>query len=305
MTIAEVEAAFVALRTSLSDEPPPDRSGLLRILRDLHLLLVRVTPSSTSPPVDCLQAAAALAADVSDDIADALAPRPRTVCRLLRAGAWPAVWELLAENAVGVVEEDFTASTATGTPRATSRLPLLTRIEAPTVFAELPGFRDPRYDVPDACYDITGTISLRHGVDEVVIESAALVLSGWAALDILATDPAEVVSLVAQRTDGEIAVAGRRIRRADLVTGRGEALTRRAWAGWSARLDLADPRLRPGSWLLSLQLDHGGVRRKVPLGREATALAAAAVAASMPVGRRTFGVKTVAGQWQLVVPAAN
>ena len=68
--------------------------------------------------------------------------------RLLRDDALDAAWEVLIDNATGVVDEAYDASTATGAARTSPRLPLLTRIEAGTVFAELPGFRDPRYAAP-------------------------------------------------------------------------------------------------------------------------------------------------------------
>jgi hypothetical protein len=305
MTVAEVEAAVVALGNSLSDEPPADRAGLLRMLRDLHLVLARATPSGPTAPVDCLRAAASLADQVNDDIVNALAVRTRTVFRLLRLSAWAAAWELLAENAVGLVEHEFSASTATGAARTSWRLPLLTRIEGPTVFAELPGFRDPRFDVPDACYDITTSIVLSHQVDELLLDRDVLTLGGWAALDILTAEHTEVVTLIAARDDREIATVGRRVRRADLVKGRGEALTRRAWAGWSARLDLTDPQLRTGSWALSLQLDHRGVSRRTPLGPASGELALAAASASGQGAGRGFTVKTVDGRWRLAAPAGG
>jgi hypothetical protein len=262
---------------------------------------MRATPTTMSPPVATLEAVAAYVGALPERLPDALAPRPRTLYRLLSAGAMAAAWEVAADNAVGVVEAPFHASTATGSPRASSRLPLLTRVEPPTVFAELPGFRDPRFNAPDDCYDITTTIGLKHHLDELQIDEATATFGGWAALDVLATDPTEQVRLVLSGAGTDIATAGRRVRRPDLVAGKGEALRRRAWAGWSVRVELGDPRLAAGSWALSLEVEQRGICRRVKLGREVSPLARAAADVVIRAGARTLRWEVADRQWMLIV----
>lgn len=301
ISVADAEASIVALRDALVDGASLDRSATLRTLRELHMTLLRATPSSPAAPENLLRLAQTAIDGVPEDRTDALAPRLRTALRLLRVGSLPAAWEVLAENATGVVTDEFDVSTATGAARTSWRLPLLTRIDAGTVYAELPGFRDPRYDAPDGCYDITDTIGVKHHLDEIDAVGGAIRLGGWVALDVLAANPAERVAVIAASRAEELAVAARRVRRADLVTGSGEGLTRRVWAGWSACLDLADPQFRPGAWELSLQIDHDGVVRRVRVGRNASDLARAATAAPMRIGKRTVRWETGDRQWRLVI----
>jgi hypothetical protein len=302
-TVAEAETVMTTLRSSLSDRIA-DPTGARRTLTDIHKSLMQATPSTTAPPLHVLGLATALLADLPTEVADGLPPRPRTVFRLLRAGQPAAAWEVLGENAVGVVDQVFTAATATGATRAVSRLPVLSRIEAPTAFAELPGFRDPRFAVPDECYDITDMIGLRHGLDEIYLEATTVSLGGWAVLDQLPTDPDETVTVVASGADGDVAVTGSRRRRADLVGTRGQALTRQAWAGWSASIDLTSPRFRNGSWVLSLQIDHAGVVRRCPLGAQLGAIARSATRSTIRIDGRRIGVTAERQQLRLACSGA-
>jgi hypothetical protein len=297
-TVAEAEAMMTSLGSSLSDRTG-DRVGARRALTDIHQWLMQATPSATAPPLHLLALATALLAELPSEVADGLPARPRTVFRLLRAGQPVAAWHVLAENAVGVVDRAFAAATATGAARASSRLPLLTRVEAPMVFAELPGFRDPRYAAPDECYDLTDRIALRLRVEEIDVGATAVSLGGWAALDLLTTGPGEAVTLVASGLGGDVAVTGSRRRRPDLVGTRGDALTRRAWAGWSASVDLTSPRFRNGTWTLSLQIDHAGVVRRCPLGAHLGELARSATSSAIRIGGRRVGVTTEGEQLRL------
>jgi hypothetical protein len=272
-------------------------------LRDLHALLMRATPLLNEPPSATLVEAGDLVAALPGEVVDGLPPRPRTVFRLLLAGAVDAAWAVLIDNATGVVAEPLNASTSSGATRKAWRLPLLTRIEPPRVFADLPGFRDPRFGAPDDCYDITAGVRLRHHLDEVRIEGGIATFGGWAALDPLVTGPSEGVRLIASNGDVEVAALGCRLRRADLVTGKADATERRTWAGWSTRLDLADPRLVVGAWTLSLEVDHDGVSRRVPLGTSAGELARAATSNVTRVGARSVRWKTSGSRWGLVVVA--
>jgi hypothetical protein len=221
------------------------------------------------------------------------------VYRLLRSGALAAAWEVLGDNGTGVVEEPYAASTATGAARTSPRLPLLTRIEAGIVYAELPGFRDPRYAAPDDCYDITSAVGLKCQLDEVIAADGRLTIAGWAALDVLTATDDERLAVVVTAGDREVAWPARRLRRADLVGGRGDALTRRAWAGFSAAVDLAE--LLPGEWALWVEVDHDGVVVRQRLGRDATELAVAATRASIAAGPTTIRWDTSGKHWALVV----
>jgi hypothetical protein len=304
ISVAEAETSIVALRDSLADAASRERADVVRTLRDLHRTLLRVTPSSLSAPMTCLQLATSAVDGLAEEFIDALGPRPRTVFRLLRAGSPAAAWEVLADNATGVVAEPFDASTATGAARTAWRLPLLTRIERGTVYAELPGFRDPRYDAPDDCYDITTAVGLKHHLDEITLDGNAIGLGGWAALDVLTASPGEQVTVFVTSPGEEIAVPARRVRRADLVDGSGDGLTRRAWAGWSAQLDLADPRLGPGAWVVWVQVEHDSVVRRAPVGRQVSDLARAAAATSIRIGPRVVSWDTTGRRWKLMLDEA-
>lgn len=300
LAVAELANLIAATRSELAAADLP-RSAMTKALRALHDGMMRATHGVDTAPQDCLTAAAELLARVPAEVVDALSPRPRTALRLLRAGASLAAWEVLADNATGVVEEPYDAATATGAARTSPRLPLLTTVEAGLVFAELPGFRDPRFAAPEECYDITSLVRLKHQLDELLVTGSDLVLSGWAALDVLTASVHERVAIVLTAAETTVAIPGHRVRRADLVSGRGDGLTRRAWAGWSAALDLGDPRLSSGRWSAWLELDHGGVSRREPIGREVALLAAAAARASIRVGTRSLRWDTSGKQWVLVV----
>jgi hypothetical protein len=310
LAIADICEGLAGWPTTGSEsDQPPDSRAAARLLRDLHEALVRSTASSPEPPVDDLKRVAAAAGELPTDATDVLGPRPRTVYRLLRAQNWAAAWQVLTENAVGVVEVGYDASTATGQPRSTDRLPLLTRVEPPTVYAELPGFRDPRYGASDECYDISASVRLKHHLDEICMSTSVITLGGWAALDLLATDATESVRLVLSRVSDteaatetdEISVVGRRRRRADLVTGRGDALSRRAWAGWAVAIDLGDPRLRAGSWELAVEIDHQGLTRRAHLGSKVSELAHAAAAGGQSTRSRTVAWDVTTRRWRLVI----
>lgn len=303
LSVAELDVSIGEVRSGRADPANQGRADQQAQLRELHQSLIRATPLLVRPPLPSLASATELLADFRIEWVEALPPRPRTVFRLLRAGAFDAAWEVLIDNAAGVVDELSDASTATGSARSASRLPLLTRVEPPKVFADLPGFRDPRFGAPDDCYDITGVVRMRQHLDEVCVADSAATFGGWAALDALVTGADEQVRLIAASRDNDVAVSGRRLRRPDLVSETGDAWARRAWAGWTARLDLADPRLVVGSWALSLELEHAGVLRRTPIGVAASDLARAATRTPIHLESRSVRWETGQPQWHLVVTA--
>ncbi|HWB66486.1 MAG TPA: hypothetical protein VG708_06635 [Mycobacteriales bacterium] len=258
-TVAELDAELAELSTRIATT---DGIGAQRAeLRAAHELLLRATPAAARPPLGALGTLARAIEPLPPRVIDGLAPRPRTVFRLLQAGVPAAAWEVVADNATGMVTTTFGAATSSGAARTDWRLPLLTRIEPPAVFAWLPGFRDPRFGAPDECYDITPLIRPAFALDEAWRDGSRLHLAGSMSLEHLDTSPAETVQLVATAGDRELVVPAVRMRRPDLVRGTGSALTRLAWAGWSATVDLRDRRLGGGEWALSVVLEHDGIRR--------------------------------------------
>jgi hypothetical protein len=301
LTVAELELAVVDLRATLADPATVGQESKRALLRELHQVLVRAAAQSADPPIVSLQVVADLLAGLSVRLLDSMAPRPRTAFRLLRGGETQAAWWVLIDSGIGVVVMASDVATATGGTRAAARLPLLTRIEAPKVYADLPGFRDPRLGVADDFYDIADAIKLRHALDQIAVNPDSITFGGWAALDALPTAADERVELIAATVDREIAVAGVRVRRPDLVSGAGVGLMKRAWAGWSVRLDLADPRLAAGAWELSLELDHAGVVRRASIGADASDLARAATRATTRIANASLRWQTDGQPWRLVI----
>jgi hypothetical protein len=182
-------------------------------------------------------------------------------------------------------------------------LPLLSVIEAGRVFADLPGFRDPRFGAADDCFDISAAVRLKAHVDDAVV-SRALEVAGWASLDIVPTSPDEAVAVVAVDGDRECRWAAQRHRRPDLVTGTGEGLRRRAWAGWSAQLLPADLGDHPAVWTLSLEVSHDGVARRTRLGTSVGELAARVAGRVLADGGPKVRLDARKAGWVLAVSGA-
>lgn len=246
-------------------------------LAAVHDLLRAVTGTTDDEPVQLLEAAAAFVAAAAEEVVDSLSARQRVAIRLLRAAALSAAWAVVLDNATGFVARSFRASTSSGADRTEWPLPLLTAIEAPNVFAELPGFRDPRFGLADELFEVGAGMKLRCHVDEVVAGRRP-VLGGWAALDLLTTDAEESVAVVATQEGREVRWPGVRQRRADLVGGNRDTIRRRAWAGWTAEChpeELLDG--GAGRWLLAVEVMHRGLVRRARIGKSVGELAASAV----------------------------
>jgi hypothetical protein len=271
--------------------PELDKTGLL----SLHDLLRSVTATTDDEPHGLMRHAAELLVDADADLIESLAPRPRVVMRLLRADALAAAWLVLMDNATGSVRRDFRASTSSGADRTEWALPLLTTVEPPHVYAELPAFRDPRYALPDELFEIGGAIKLRCHVDEVAAGRRPII-SGWAALDHVTTQADEVVALVAAQDGHEVRWQGTRVRRADLVGGNRETIRRRAWAGWSVECRIEDLAARTGRWSLSVEVTHRGLTRRARIGKSVGELAMSVV--GRPVSDRPSArLLSGAGGW--------
>jgi hypothetical protein len=273
-------------------------------LKQLHEVLIRSAGSAVEMPAALLSAATAAIGDLPAELLERLPIRPRVALRLLRAGVPQAAWAVLSDNAVGVVDAPIRTTTSSGAPRTAWRLPLLTAIEAPTVYADLPGFRDPRWSPPDACYDIGAGIRLKAHLDEATL-GRALEFGGWAALDVVASSPEEHVRVVAVCGDCEVGWPAKRHRRADLVGGTGDALRRRVWAGWSASIELSDSGLTVGTWMLWIEVEHFDVVRRTRLGTSVGDLATRTVGARYADRRKSVVVGSKKAGWQLAVSAAK
>lgn len=249
-------------------EPASDKTALLA----LHDVLRAVSGTVEEPPAELLAHAAEIVKQADADTVESLSPRPRVVMRLLRADVADAAWLVIVDNATGAVRRDFHASTSSGADRTEWPLPLITTVEPPNIYAELPAFRDPRFGVADELFDIGSAVKLRCHVDEVACGRRPAI-SGWAALDHVMTDIDEQVALVAVQDGREVRWPGVRVRRADLVGGNREAIRRRAWAGWAVECrpeELVEP---TGRWLLSVEVTHHGLVRRSRIGKSVGELA--------------------------------
>lgn len=273
------------------------------LLLDLHEVLIRTAVTDDGVPEKSLVTTTEIVAGLDPALIESLPTRPRVVFRLLRAGAADAARLLLVDNATGVVDETFNAATSSGAARTSPRLPLLSVIDGDRVFADLPGFRDPRFNVADDCFDISAAVRLKAHVDDAVV-SQTLELAGWAAIDIVHTCADEVVTVVAVDGDRECRWPAQRHRRADLVTGTGEGLRRRAWAGWSAQLRPADLGDQHSVWTLWLEIAHDGLVRRTRLGTSVGELAARVAGRVLASGPPKVRLEARKAGWQLAVSGA-
>jgi hypothetical protein len=286
LTIAEVDAAVRTWRSDLAADPGRSAVELRSQLRELHDLLLRTTAVEVEPR-ETLDLVAGVIATIGVDAIDRLPTRPRIVFRLLYAERVAAAWQVLLDNAAGVVD--------TGAFRRTlARSPLRLCVEAPAVFAQLPGFRDPRYDAPDSCYDVTDRTRLRAQLEEIEVDPAdgMVRFAGWATVDLLGSSADDSVRVLLADHGREVAVAAIRVRRSD----------RRAWAGWSAAVDVRDVTgIDVGRWGLSIEVDHEGVVGVADLGADSSDLARVTALDSVDVGDRAVRWDTSGSRWRLIV----
>jgi hypothetical protein len=218
---------------------------------------------------------------------DSLDNRPRTVFRLVVAGADTAAWASLVDGAgrggaAADPEEPITAGAD----------PAYVHVEAGRAFAWLPGFRDARAAAPEECYELTDAVTARFSLEEMRLTSGGLLLAGLATLGRgVATEPDDVVTVGLDGGDGAVSVPAERRRRPDLVLGRGARLTRQAWAGWSATVALADLPSPSGQWRLSIGIEHHGLRRTEPLVTEPGALAGRELGVMVRRGLRVYQLR--------------
>jgi hypothetical protein len=309
LTVEALDAELTAWQASLAG-PSSGLRAQRAELRALHDLLARAAVLLEWPPQELAARLGELVGAASAPAVAALAPRPRIVLRLVAAGAADAAWLVLRDNAAGLVAAPRRQATAAGAPRASGRRPLRVLVEAPRVFARLPGFRDPRHAAPDHCYDVSDAVTIRHQLDEAGFRDGVLTLAGWAALDLLACRPDEALRLRLRRAGtgldqpvraDELVVAGQRRRRSDLVTARDDATASRAWAGWAVDVDVAA--LSPGTWLVVVELDHCGVSRRAAIGDVVGEYAAVSAHGEYQAAGRSLRWDTSGEHWRLIVAA--
>jgi hypothetical protein len=247
---------------------------------------MRDAVETDDPPVPQLrQLAEAVRNHLPEPIEDEAAVRVRVFVRLLRCDAFEPAWTLAADNASGVFESASTISTWTGARRSRHRLPLPTLVDGASVFAWLPGFRDPRWAVPDAVYDISSDVKIRSALDRAVFRDDQLQLAGAAWLRPFDARRDDAVTVVAIAGDRRVPFTAVRLRTPERVTGAGPGLTALAWAGWSATVDLA-ALADATQWRLRIAAGHGAIRRDQPLGLSRGPLAEHALIGQPYDGRR-------------------
>jgi poly(ribitol-phosphate) beta-N-acetylglucosaminyltransferase len=274
--------------------PDQERTKMmLALLRtEVHDVVLQLTAEVDALPADRLgELAAAVRAAVPEGAEDRLPPRVRTLIRLLRRDALEPAWVLAEDNAAGVVRPTRAQSMWAGGSFASPRLPLPTVVDDDgRAYAWLPGFRDPRWGVPDDVYNIDNEVVLRSSLDVVLLRRGELRLSGGGYLGLLETSAQDSVVVVLNGPDGaEHRVAARRVRRPDDVRLSGPELTRLAWAGWHAQVDVA-ALSTPGTWRVSLEVTERGAQRTSPLGRKRGPLAQPEMVAAS-VERRGYGIR--------------
>lgn len=246
----------------------PDGDVVVESLSAVHDAVTQVAASAErATPGAFAGAAAAIRSLVPLGAEARLGIREAVLIALLRHGALEPAWTLAEDNASGVVRARARGITWAGGPQSHIRLPVPTLADGPRVYAWLPGFRDPRWQVPDSLYDITDRVEPRVTLSRLTVRSRHLDVAGAAWLTELTARRDDVVTVVLAGPGGsERQVVAERVRTPERVAESGPGLTRLAWAGWHAAVDLAGLRSRPGTWSLAIQVAQGGLRRSGALG---------------------------------------
>ena len=127
------------------------------------------------------------------------------------------------------------------------------QVSAGRAYADLPGFRDPAFGIPDGCYDVTGELSVEHRLTGVRLDRGGLTVAGSADIPRLPGRDT-VVEVFARERGGAGRVA--------LVPLRAEEQGRGAFrARWEGAA-LAPP----GAWDLFAEVRVRGVRKEVRIG---------------------------------------
>jgi hypothetical protein len=283
-----LESAVATLAHNLA--AAPDNSAKRRELVTVYDLLLTDGASYPALPSAMMESLRESLRNAEPSVWNELNTRPRTAFRLIAAGEDVAAWELLTEGV---------RLAGDGVEKVE---PAHVHVDGERVFAWLPGFRDPRFGVPDDCYELSDDVKAKARIDTAELTPETLTLAGTAFLTrSVRTGPQERVALVLSRSDQpDVVVPGIRHRRPDLVSGGGTALRRHAWSGWSVTVNLLALPSGAGRYRLSLQLRHGDVQRTCALG--GTADGAAQQEGKVVVRRRRteWRLDTASSPWSLV-----
>ncbi len=263
------------------------RSLLVRLHRDAMRAAAAAVDAS---PHELDEAAEAVRSLVPEAAEDALAIRERAFIRLLRAGAVEPAWTLAEDDSAGVVSSSRAGMKWAGGPETSVVLPLPTLAESGRVYAWLPGFRDPRWGLPDSVYDVTDSVRLRVTLEQLSLESGRLELAGSAYFTVVVARADDDVTVVLRGPGGqEHRAPATRTRVSEHVTRSGPGLTQLAWAGWHAEIDVTALGSSPGRWSAWLELGQDGLRDDEPLGlRRGSYAEAVRRCAPIEAGGRVF-----------------
>jgi hypothetical protein len=247
-----------------------DRDVALRELLRTHVhgVAMRAATDGGEDAVVVLEdLAAAVAEHIPEGTENRLGPRERVLTTLLRRGAVEPARMLALDNASGVLRPSKPVSAWAGASTLSSRLPLPTLAEGGHVYAWLPGFRDPRWDLPEEVYRIDADVVARGALEQATVAAGHLTLYGTAWLSHLTASPDDEIVVLFDGPDGAAhrARAGR-TRRPELVKPRGPELTRLAWGGWHARVPLEPLAAVPGTWRTRIRIEEQGIHRAGALG---------------------------------------
>ncbi|MET9831809.1 glycosyltransferase [Streptomyces sp. NPDC006385] len=138
-------------------------------------------------------------------------------------------------------------------------------------FGAYPFFRDPAVGAPDACYDITGQLPVRHHLDALSLSGTWLELRGHAYIHRVDTHEAATEVVLRERESRtEYTFPARTTDAAEVTTAEGEGLYDYDQAGFAVRIDTATAAdggpLPAGLWDLFLRVRSQDIVKEVRLG---------------------------------------
>ncbi|MDK1342067.1 glycosyltransferase [Streptomyces sp. 378] len=189
----------------------------------------------------------------TEDIAEQLPAMTRLRFHLARCGMFDELREVVAFDRSGRREKVI--------------------VDKGRAFGAYPHFRDPERGIPDACYDLTRQLPVRHHLATAALVGTRLQLTGHAYIHRVDTHDSttEVVlrerdSRVEHRFPADPAATP------ELTRTDGEGLYDYDRAGFSARIDLAEAAsggsLPPGLWDVSLCVRTQGIEKEVRIGNQ-------------------------------------
>ncbi|MER6103172.1 glycosyltransferase family 2 protein [Streptomyces sp. NPDC001832] len=190
-----------------------------------------------------------------DGLADRLSAMARLRLHLVRHQMLDEVLELTAF-------EKRLAKSASATPLV---------VEQGRAYAQYPFFRDPAVAVPDACYDVTAQVGVRHHVARAELRGTELRLAGHAYLHRVATDDVTTELVLRERDSGtEYRLPVTHTATPGLGADEDEGRYAYEKAGFEAVVDIdtaaGGAPLGDGLWDVSLAVGAQGLTREVRIG---------------------------------------